>query len=370
MTNFATVLQRIDWDAVRARQNAARPEDVMALLAQPQVSDRDLPLLFSPTADACLEAMAQRAAAITAHRFGKIVQLYAPLYVSNVCINDCVYCGFARRHQVPRRTLTVDEALTEAEVLWDEGFRHILLVSGEAPQAFTVDDLEAVVRRIAGRFAGIGIEVFPTSEENYRRLEKAGVDNLALYQETYDRALYATLHKGPKADFDARLAAIEAGGEAGFRSLGIGALLGLKNWREEALAVALHGRYLTKRFWRSRVAVSFPRIRPAEGGFQPAQPASDRALAHMVIAGRLALPDAEIVVSTRESAALRDRLIGLGVTRMSAGSKTTVGGYGTAAHDLGQFTVDDDRDPETVARAIEKAGREPVWKDFDEGLRS
>lgn len=368
--SFAAVLAALDWEKIQARQQRATTEEVAALLYPPQIADRDLPLLFAPAADALLETMAQRAQAITAHRFGKIVNLYAPLYLSNECVNNCAYCGFAQHHGFARRTLTVAEALAEAEVLRREGFRHILLVSGEAPRAFHVAQLEAVTTRLADRFAGIGIEVFPMSRPEYERLERAGVDNLALYQETYDRHVYASLHRGPKADFNRRLAAIEAGGEAGFRALGIGALLGLTDWRREATALALHGRYLQKRFWQSRVAISFPRLRPAEGGFQPPCPVHDRDLAQMIVALRLALPDAEIVISTRERAALRDRLIPLGVTRMSAGSKTNVGGYQSPLSSGDQFSVDDDRPPQAVAQAIEAAGREAVWKDFDQALQN
>jgi len=364
-------LKGIDWRNIRRVRENALPSDVAAVIRTPRIADTDLPRLLAPAAEAHLEEMAQRAAALTAHRFGKVVQLYAPLYLSNECVNDCTYCGFARRHKIDRRTLSVTESLAEADVLWREGFRHILLVSGEAPHAFTTADLAIAVEKIAPRFAGIGIEVFPMKLAGYKRLEKAGVDNLTIYQETYDRELYAGLHTGPKADFDARLAALEAGGDAGFRTLGIGALLGLKDWREEVLAVLLHARYLTKRFWKSRVAVSFPRLCPAEGGFSPPSPVSDRDLVHMIVATRLALPDAEIVISTREGGDLRDKLIPLGVTRMSAGSKTTVGGYrsGLTTEASDQFSVHDNRPPAEVAQAIESAGREPVWKDFDEGFR-
>ncbi len=364
---FADKLRAVDWREIRARQNAATRDQTAAAIRR--ANPNDLPLLFARAADEFLEEMAARAAALTVRRFGKVVQLYAPLYLSNYCVNDCVYCGFARSRHVVRRRLSVDEALAEADVLWREGFRHILLVSGEAPGAFSVDDLEAVASALAGRFSGIGIEVFPTDIGAYRRLEQVGVDSLTLYQETYDRELYATLHNGPKADFDARLAAMEAGGETGFRTLGVGALLGLANWRDEALALALHGQYLQKRFWRSRVAFSFPRLRPAAGGFAPPQPASDRDLTHMIVALRLAFPDAEIVISTREPAALRDRLAPLGVTRMSAGSKTSVGGYQAESASGDQFAVHDARSPAEVASAIAAAGKEPVWKDFDEGLR-
>ena len=368
--SFAVFLDRLDWERLHAAQRMATPARVAALLRKPRLDDADLPLLVSPAADELLEEMARAAAAVTAHRFGKVIQLYAPLYLSNVCNNDCAYCGFAVSHRMERRTATVDEAVAEADVLWREGFRHVLLVSGEAPQAFSADDLERAARQIAPRFAGIGIEVFPMPLADYRRMERASVDNLTLYQETYDRALYAKLHRGPKADFDKRLAAIELGGEAGFRGLGIGALLGLRDWRDESLTVLYHGRYLAKRFWQSRVAVSFPRLRPAVGAFAPLSPVTDRDLAQMIVATRLALPDAEIVVSTRERAELRDRLIPLGVTRMSAGSKTNVGGYQGAQPSGDQFAVNDERSPQEVVKAITAAGREAVWKDFDQAFRS
>ncbi len=363
--SFAEALDRLDWPRIRERLIHTTASDVGMLLRREQIADHDLPALFSAAADSALEEIARRAASITAHRFGRVINLYAPLYLSNVCVNDCDYCGFARRNTLKRISLTVEEACREADVLYDEGFRHILLVTGEAPRAYSVDDLLEVVQRFAGRFASIAIEVFPMSVDDYRRLEQAGVDGLTLYQETYDRGEYAKFHHGPKADFDARLRAIEAGGEAGFRSLGIGALLGLKDWREEAVALALHGRYLAKRFWRSRIALSLPRLRPAKGGFAPPHPVADRELLQMIVGLRLALPDAEIVVSTREPAHLRDALISLGATRLSAGSRTNPGGYRDPDGAGRQFDVHDARGPREVAQAIERGGREPVWKDFD-----
>ncbi len=363
--NFAAVVDQIDFARLRERLRASTTDQVRALLRQETIRDDDLPFLFSPAAGELIEEIARRAAHITVHRFGRVVNLYAPLYLSNACVNDCVYCGFAAHNRIKRATLTVDEAVAEAQALHDEGFRHILLVTGEAPRVFSVDDLITVVRRLTGRFASIAIEVFPMSLDEYRRLEQAGVDGLTLYQETYDRTVYAHCHRGPKADFDGRLNAIESGGQAGFRSLGIGTLLGLKDWREEATLLAWHGRYLARRFWRSRVAFSFPRLRPATGGFSPPHPVADADLAQMLIGLRLALPDAEIVISTREPAALRDSLVPLGVTRMSAGSRTNPGGYRDPEGAGKQFDVHDARSPAEVARAIALAGREPVWKDFD-----
>lgn len=366
--SFSDILAGLDLRVLRERQLSASPTRVAALLGRDRIPDADLPLLFSPAADEFIEQMAKRAALVTAHRFGRVIQLYAPLYLSNYCVNDCRYCGFSRRNRIERRKLSTSEARREAEALHDRGFRHVLLVTGEAARAYSLADLEDAVGSIADRFSSIGIEVWPMDETDYRRLAQAGVDSLTLYQETYDRALYATLHTGPKADFDGRLDSIEAGGRAGFRTLGIGALLGLSEWRTDAAVTALHARYLAKRFWKSRIAVSFPRLRPMAGGYSPTHLVSDRDLVHMLVATRIAMPDAELVVSTREPGELRDRLIPLGVTRMSAGSRTDVGGY--RDHGSGeQFSIDDQRGPEEVAAAIEHAGREAVWKDFDAALR-
>jgi len=362
---FSEIIDTIDRPSISRAIAQTAPERIKALLAQERIQDLELPLLFSPAAADLFESIADKASSITAHRFGRVVNLYAPLYLSNHCVNNCLYCGFARRNKTRRVALSAREALAEAQILLDEGFRHLLLVTGEAPRAYALEQLEEVVRGLAGRFASIGIEVFPMNQPGYSRLAEAGVDNLTLYQETYDRETYARCHDGPKADFDARLAAIEAGGKVGFRTLGLGALLGLAPWREEVVMLVRHGRYLSKHFWRTKISFSFPRLRPAVGGFVPPFPVDDREFAQLIVGLRLAMPDAEIVLSTREPAALRDALIPFGVTRMSAGSKTNPGGYRDPEGAGRQFDVHDERSPQEVARAIEQAGREPVWKDFD-----
>lgn len=364
--SFYEELHRIDRRAIREWVESATEKDVERALARNHMELEDIATLVSPAARPYLEEMARRSAAITERRFGKVIQLYAPLYVSNECVNKCVYCGFSHEVGIPRLTLTVGQAVTEAEAIAAMGFRHILLVAGEDRRHVSLPYLTEIVRKLNRKFAAISIEIQPMNEDEYRQLVAAGVDGLAIYQETYDEALYKTLHPaGPKRDYKGRLAAIEAGGRAGMHSLGIGALLGLGDWRLEAVAVALHGRYLAKKFWKSRVAVSFPRIRGSAHQFRPQSLPTDTDLVQMICMMRLALPDAELVMSTRENGRLRDALIGLGITRTSAGSRTNPGGYQMDEAGGEQFAVSDPRPPAEVAAAIAAKGYEPVWKDFD-----
>lgn len=373
---FAAELASIDRDAVRDAIAAATAGDVgraIARCADTLAPDPEavLPLL-SPAAGRAIEDLARAARAVTLRRFGRTVSLYAPLYVSNYCDNACAYCGFNAGNDVARRALSPGEVVAEARLLRDRHITQLLLVTGESPRHCGAKDLAALARDLKPLFPSLAVEVQPLGEPEYRELAAAGVDGLAVYQETYDRATYARVHPaGPKRDFDHRLAAPERGGAAGFRQIGIGALLGLDDWRIEACCLARHAAFLMKRHWKSQVSVSFPRLRPAAGGFQPPHPVHERELAQMVFALRLALPDAGLVLSTRESAAFRDHMIGLGITRMSAGSRTSPGGYcdehGGAE---GQFAVCDERPVAAVAAAIRARGYDPVWKDWDAGFEA
>ncbi len=366
MNSFFSHIRDSDFDALKRSIESATKDRVRRAIRQTQSGDDDVLAVFSPAAGEFLEDMAVRAAAVTERRFGKTIQLYAPLYLSNECSNACVYCGFSCDSEMPRISLTLDQALADADKLYMEGFRHILLLTGESPNRYGVEQIREVAKALNGKFSSISIEVFPMKARDYKTLESAGVDALTLYQETYDPRLYKKLHpKGPKSNYEMRLAAIEEGGQAGFRSLGVGALLGLRDWRCEAVMLARHARYLSRRFWKSRVAVSFPRLNPALAGFEAPHPVSDAHLVQMITGMRLLLPDADLVLSTREPAALRDNIIGLGVTRMSAGSRTNPGGYVTELDSGQQFAVADQRPPAQVAAMIESRGFEPVWKDFD-----
>ncbi len=367
--SFEEAIAGVDMAALEERILAVRPEQVERALRQPRLRPEDVITLLSPAAAERLEDMVHRAAAITEQRFGRTMALYVPLYLSSECTNRCLYCGFAHDVEAERCSLSLDEAVANAKLLRDQGFRQILLVTGEAPLRYGVDKIEAVVRAIGPLFDSIAIEVFPMSTDDYRRMAAAGVDGLVLYQETYDRDRYAEVHvAGRKSDYGWRLGGPDRGGQAGFRSLGLGALLGLAPWRPDAAVLVQHAAWLQRRHWRSRIAVSFPRMVHSERGFEAAHTVTDRELIQAMAAVRIALPDAELVLSTREPAALRDGLMGSFVTRMSAGSRTSPGGY--LADGLGeQFEAQDLRTPAEIARLLEERGIDPVWKDLDKGFR-
>lgn len=363
---FKQILDRYDLNELEARIAAMRPADVEAALAAAHIGLDDFMALLSPAAADYLEPLAQRAHRLTVQRFGRTILMYAPLYLSNECTNGCRYCGFNALNQVPRRTLTLDEVEAEARVLHERGFRHLLLVTGEAPRAADRDYLVAAVTRLRPFFSSLAIEVYPMDRDGYRQVIEAGIDGLTIYQETYDRALYAEMHPfGKKRDFDFRLAAPEAAAAAGMRRIGIGALLGLGRFRSEAFCTGLHALHLARHYWRTHLTVSFPRMRPADGGFQPLHPVSDRDFVQLICALRLLLPDAGLVLSTRESAELRDHLLPLGITQMSSGSCTSPGGYADQDDSGQQFAIDDDRTPAEVEAMLKRRGYDPVWKDWD-----
>src|SRR5438270_5942426 len=352
--------------------------------------------LITPKTDEQLDALAAQARELTLQHFWRTMRLFAPLYLSNECINSCRYCGFSRENPILRVTLSVDEVVKEARHLAVAGFRQLLLVAGEHPKFVSRDYLADCVHALRNDFSSISIEIAPMETEDYVPIVEAGAEGLVVYQETYNRAIYDQLHlAGPKKDFAWRLACPERGYDAGFRRVGIGALLGLAPWREEAIALAAHLEYLLKRCWKSSLTVSVPRLRPAAGEFRPRFPISDRDLVHLVCALRVAFPQVGIVLSTREPAALRDLLIQVGVTMMSAGSHTEPGGYTgqgrekvhltvrgrivpaqvvPATNDrdddiaTAQFEIGDSRSPQEIAAVLRRNGIEPVWKDWDTAL--
>jgi 2-iminoacetate synthase len=341
-----------------------------------------------------LEAMAREARQVTRRNFGRTMRLFAPLYLSNECVNNCSYCGFSRDNtSIMRVTLTVEQVVREARHLVEQGFRNILLVAGEHPKFVSNGYLEECIRAIRDFVPTIGIEIGPTEAPEYERLVKAGCEGLVVYQETYDRAVYADMHTaGPKKDFDWRIACPERGYEGGFRRIGIGALFGLSDWRLEALRLAAHLEHLYKHCWKAWFTVAFPRLRPAAGGFHPLTGFPDWALVQTICAFRLTFPEVGIVLSTREPAPLRDALATLGITSMSAGSHTEPGGYtGVGTDDLhqtvkgrrvelagkddkaraeGQFGIADERSAAEVADMLSRQGLDAVWKDWDAAILS
>ncbi|MFI5041144.1 MAG: 2-iminoacetate synthase ThiH [Acidimicrobiales bacterium] len=326
----------------------------------------DFAVLLSAPAGARLEELAAAAHALTVRRFGRTVHLFAPLYLSNECVSVCTYCGFSAGNEIARRTLSLEEVVGEARALHARGFRHVLLVAGEHARIVSKHYLVACAEALAPIVPSLSVEVQVWDTDTYHRLVRAGCDGLVVYQETYDRGTYAACHrKGKKRNYDWRLSAPDRGAEAGMRRLGIGALLGLHpDWRAEAIAVAAHAQALIRRWWRTEVTVSLPRLRPAAGGYEPANPIADRDFVQLLCALRLVLPDVGLSLSTRESAPFRNGLLPLGVTTMSAGSHTEPGGYASPSEAEPQFEINDDRAPDIVAASLRAAGYDPVWKDW------
>ncbi len=347
--------------------------------------------LLEPRSDAEIEAFARESAAVTRRHFGKTIRLFAPLYLSNECINNCAYCGFSRDNAILRVTLDVDAVVKEARHLAAEGFRNILLVAGEHPKFVSNGYLERCVRALVPEIPSISLEVAPMEAPEYAGLVAAGAEGLIVYQETYHREVYATMHTaGPKKDFDWRLACPERAYAGGFRRIGIGALFGLTDWRTEAQALAAHLAHLLRTCWKAQFTVSLPRLRPCAGNFEPAHPLPDREFIQLICALRICFPEVGIVLSTREPAPLRDALLPLGITMMSAGSHTEPGGYtGQGRNDLhltvrgkilapadsaadagatGQFEIADERSAAEVASLLRARGFEAVWKDWDAAI--
>jgi 2-iminoacetate synthase len=346
--------------------------------------------LIEPNDGGEFERMAQEARALTRQNFGKTMRMFAPLYLSNECINNCRYCGFSRDNPILRVTLTVDQVVAEAQCLATHGFRHVLLVAGEHPKFVSESYLADCIRALRPLFSSIAVELGPMTTIQYEPLIQAGAEGLVVYQETYNRSVFAEMHtSGPKRDFDWRLECPERAYAAGFRRIGIGALFGLAPWRAETRTLAAHLEYLLKHCWQSELTVSLPRLRPAAGEFVPPYSLGDRELAQLICAFRICFPHVGIVLSTREPAALRDALVPLGVTMMSSGSHTEPGGYtgqgrdavhrtvrgrilapdaGIDALATGQFEISDARSPLEVANALRERGFEPVWKDWDQVL--
>ena len=350
--------------------------------------------LLDPCGDGALEEMARRSAGLTHKHFGRTMRMFAPLYLSNECVNNCSYCGFSRDNAILRVTLEIEQVATEARHLAEEGFRNVLLVAGEHPKFVSGGYLRQCIERLAREVPSLSLEVAPMETVGYIPLVDAGAEGLVVYQETYDRVAYRELHTaGPKKDYDWRLDAPERAHAAGFRRLGIGVLFGLSEWRREATALAAHLFHLHRVCWTSQITVSLPRLRPAAGSFEPRFSFEDRDLTQLLCALRLTFPQVGIVLSTREPAQLRDSLVPLGVTMMSAGSHTEPGGYtGQGADQLHltvkgkkteatisqdscgsarateQFAISDDRTPAQVAAMLRSKGIEPVWKDWDAAI--
>lgn len=366
MNSFKDVFEKYEWNNIQQKIYAATTVQVEQALAKKVRNLDDFIALISPAAQPYLEQMAQISNGLTQKRFGRTIQMYAPMYLSNECQNICTYCGFSLDNKLKRRTLTDAEIKIETQALKQAGFDHVLLVTGEANHTVNVNYFLNAIGLIKNDFANISVEVQPLSIQEYSTLHAAGVYSVLVYQETYHREVYKQYHpKGKKSNFDFRLETPDRVGQGGIHKIGLGVLLGLEDWRTDSFFNALHLDYLQKKYWQSKYSVSFPRLRPAEGIIQPNFIMDDKDMAQLICAYRLWNEDLEISVSTRENENFRNHIIPLGVTTMSAGSKTNPGGYVVDTQSLEQFETSDERSAAQIAGIIKNAGYEPVWKDWD-----
>lgn len=369
---YADIIDQYDWDEQIALVENATPEDVDRVLAKARrnvkpLTPEDFAVLISKAAAPRIEEMAALSRHFTQERFGKTISMYVPMYVGNACTNKCVYCGFNHDNPFERVILTLDEVEEECKAIRRLApFENLLIVAGEFPSLCGVDYLEKVLKTCRPYFHNLTIEVQPLRSSEYERLTHAGLNGVVCFQETYHRQSYKKYHpQGMKSIFDWRLNGYDRMGEAGVHKIGMGALLGLEDWRGDIVMLARHLRYLQKRFWKTRFSVNFPRMRPSESGFAPKSIIDDAQLAQVTFAFRIFDHDVDISYSTREDPTFRNNMATLGVTSMSAGSRTEPGGYAHPAAELEQFEVCDSRTPAEVESAISRIGYQPVYKDWD-----
>ena len=366
MNSFQTLFQQHSWDSVKQSILAKTAQDVQHALQTSKRDLEDFKALISPAAMPFLEMLAQKSRQITQKRFGKTIQMYVPLYLSNECQNICTYCGFSFDNKIKRKTLNDQEVIAEVEVLKSMGFDHVLLVTGEASQTVGVPYLKRVIQLIRPYFSHISMEVQPLDETDYTELIAEGLNTVLVYQETYHEEDYKLHHpKGKKSNFQYRLETPERLGKAEIHKMGLGVLIGLEDWRTDCFYTALHLDYLEKTFWKTKYSISFPRLRPFSGGLEPKVVMSDAELVQLICAYRIFNEEVELSISTREDEVFRNNVINLGITAMSAGSKTNPGGYKVDPQSLEQFEISDERSPAEIAQMIKNQGYEPVWKDWD-----
>lgn len=367
---FSEELQKYDWNTVTAEIACKTKADVMRALSARYPDIEDFKALISPAAEPFLEEMAAMSRSKTMRRFGKTISMYIPMYLTNACTNSCVYCGFNRHNQFPRVVLKPEEIESECKAVKELApFENLLIVTGEHPKLAGVDYLSEAIALCRKHFQNISMEIMPLDEASYARLAKEGLNGVVCFQETYHRENYKIYHPaGMKSNFEWRVNGFDRMGAAGLHKIGLGILIGLEDWRTDITMLAIHLQYLKSKYWRTRYSVNFPRLRPSKSGFQPNSIMDDRRLAQAIFALRIFDEDVDISLSTREKPHFRDNMLSLGVSSMSAGSKTDPGGYATYPQALEQFEVSDDRTPREVAEAIRAKDYEPVWKDWDRAL--
>jgi len=364
--SFKNTFEKYKWDLLEKEIYAITPEEVRTVLSKEKIDLEDFKTLISPAAKPFLEQMAVRSNALTKKRFGNTIQMYIPMYLSNECQNICTYCGFSMTNKIPRKTLSDAEILKEVAHIKKLGYDHILLVTGEANKTVGVPYLKHAIELIQNQFSNISIEVQPLDQNEYESLIEAGLYSVLVYQETYHKETYKTHHpKGKKSNFDYRLDTPDRLGKSGIHKIGIGALFGLEDWRVDSFYTALHLKYLQKTYWKTKYSISFPRLRPHQGEVEPKVEMTDSDLVQLICAYRLLDEDVELSMSTRESEVFRNNIVNLGITSISAESKTNPGGYAVAPQSLEQFEISDERPTEAIQQMIQEQGYEVVWKDWD-----
>lgn len=365
---FSDVIRQISWDETTERIMSKTDADVRRALSKSHCDIDDFMAMISPAADKYLEQMAWLSRKYTRERFGKTVNLFIPIYITNSCTNSCVYCGFHVQNKMARTILTEEEIVREYEAIKKLGpFDNLLIVTGENPAKAGVDYLARALDLAKPYFNNLQIEVMPLAAEDYARLREHGLNGVICFQETYNEARYKVYHpRGMKSNYEWRLNGFDRMGQAGVHKIGMGVLIGLEDWRTDVTMMARHLRYLEKTYWRTQYSVNFPRMRHAEnGGFQPNVIMSDRELAQATFAMRIFDHDVDISYSTREPANVRNNMATLGVTTMSAESHTDPGGYACYPNSLEQFEISDGRKAGEVERDLRALGLEPVWKNWD-----
>ncbi|MBN8703561.1 MAG: 2-iminoacetate synthase ThiH [Bacteroidetes bacterium] len=365
MSTFQHIFDQYNWETTQQSIYSKTKADVVVALQKEKITLEDFKALLSPAAENYLEAIAHKSRELTQKRFGNTMQMYIPMYLSNECQNICTYCGFSLHNKIKRTTLTDTQILREADEIKKLGYDHILLVTGESSHV-SVDYFLNAFNLLKDKFSQISIEVQPLEQEEYQQLIDAGLYSVLVYQETYHQADYKLHHtKGKKSNFYNRLETPDKLGKAGIHKIGVGVLLGLEDWRVDSFFTALHLKYLQKNYWQTKYSISFPRLRPAQGVLEPKINVTDKELVQLICAYRLLDEDVELSISTRETEKFRDNIIKLGITSISAGSKTNPGGYATNKESLEQFEISDERSPEEIAKMLKKNGYEIVWKDWD-----
>lgn len=366
METFKNIADNINWEITSESIYSKTSFDVEHALNKSKPTLEDFKALISPAAEPYLEQMAQKSHQLTLERFGNTIQMYAPLYLSNECQNICTYCGFSLDVKIPRKTLTDDEILAEVKVLKSYGYDHVLLVTGEANKTVGVDYIKNAIKLLKSHFSHISIEVQPLHQNEYEELIEEGLNTVLVYQETYNRENYKKHHpKGKKSNYDYRIETHDRLGKAGIHKMGVGVLIGLEDWRTDSFFAVSHLDYLEKKYWKANYSISFPRLRPCAGGVELKSVMTDKQLVQLICAYRIFNQEVELSMSTRESDLFRDNIIKLGITSISADSKTDPGGYANPDANLEQFEIHDKRTTSSFIQKIKDQGYEPVFKGWD-----